>query len=374
MRKIMRAISGKFGKKGQSTVLFATMLPVFVGAASLAIEVGYVQMAKGQMQSMADAAALAGVRELVMDDFAGARNQASTVVASNSVAGKPIGIDPSSDVEFGRWESGAFVSTEAGANAVRVTIRKTAQSSNGALPLFLAPVIGVSNVDVEVSGVATLANIDLMLVIDRSGSMDDDTQYQWQCCWTRVAVGGIQPMDTLRVAAKSFLNDLDAEVDQVGVVSYSSEASSPVEQMLTANFVGAQSAIDDVDQPGGWTHIGDGILKAMGELNSERARGSTVKVIILLSDGAPTCRESGQCGSSTSIGNDGRDYARAMADQANSNNFIIHTISLGSGADRALMQDIAQRTGGGEFFAATGSDLSVVFQQIRERIPVRLVN
>lgn len=373
LKRVISKVFKNLGEKGQSTVLYAAMLPVFLGATSIAVEVGYIHMAKMQMQGVADAAALAGVRELVADDLAGARNKAVEIVSSNSVVGSPIAVDMADDIEFGRWESGSFTAAQTGANAVRVTVRMTHDSPNGALPLYFAPILGIDAINVEVTGIATLANIDLMLVLDRSGSMDDDTQYQWQCCWNRVVVGGIQPMDTMRVAAKSFVDDLDSEVDQVGVSSYSTAASSPVEQVLTTNFAASKTAIDDVPAPGGWTHIGDGILKAIAELNSPRARGSTVKMIILLSDGAPTCRADGQCGSSSWYVNGGREYARSAADQANTNNFIIHTISLGSGADRTLMQDIAQRTGGSEFFAATGADLSQVFEQIRERIPVRLV-
>ena len=378
---IKSAFSNFLDEKGQVLVIFAVFLPVLLGVASLAVEVGYIYMAKSEMQVAADAAALASVRELVADDFAGARTQAITVARANNVAGREIVLNGTRDVEFGRWESKGFTVTNSGANAVRVTIREFEGSPDGGLPLFIAPLFGIDSFKVEVTAIATLASIDLVLVLDRSGSMDDDSVFRWffrrtrqgrRCCFRRLVVGGIQPMDTMRAAAISFVGDLDAEVDQVGVVSYSSRASSPMEQTLTNDFSRATAAIRDVARPGGFTNIGDGMAKAISELKSGRERGSTVKIIILLSDGEPTCRSNGSCGSFSSIVNAGKTYALEKADEAKSSNFIVHTISLGSRADRSLMQGIASRADGSEFFAGTGAALSQVFQSIRERIPVRL--
>lgn len=361
-----------FGERGQMIALFAIMLPVLLGVAALAVEVGYIYLSKNEMQISADAAALASVRELVADDFSGARDQAEKVASANTVAGRKVVLNGTRDVEFGRWENSVFTVTQAGANAVRVTIREFEGSPEGGLPLYIAPIIGINSFKVEASAIATLANIDLVLVLDRSGSMDDDTLRYWRCCWWRYIVGGLQPMDQMRNAAKSFIGDLDSEVDRVGVVSYSSSARQ--EQTLTNNFHGAMKAIDNVPNPSGWTNIGDGLDKAIQELKSSRVRGSTVKVIILLSDGVPTCRPNGLCGGRYYIVSAGKEYALEKAEEAKSNNFIIHTISLGTGPDRPLMQDIASRADGSEFFAATGASLSQVFENIRKRIPVRLAS
>ena len=119
-KSVISKMSKILGVKGQSTILFAAMLPVYVGAGSFAIEVGYIYMAKSQMQVAAEAAALAGVRELVVGDYSEARAQAASMVSSNSVAGHPIEIDRDNDVEFGRMENGSFVPQRSGANAVRV--------------------------------------------------------------------------------------------------------------------------------------------------------------------------------------------------------------------------------------------------------------
>jgi len=146
---IKSAFSNFLDEKGQVLVIFAVFLPVLLGVASLAVEVGYIYMAKSEMQVAADAAALASVRELVADDFAGARTQAITVARANNVAGREIVLNGTRDVEFGRWESKGFTVTNSGANAVRVTIREFEGSPDGGLPLFIAPLFGIDSFKVE---------------------------------------------------------------------------------------------------------------------------------------------------------------------------------------------------------------------------------
>jgi Flp pilus assembly protein TadG len=342
--------------KGQVMLLFASVLPIFLGMTTMSVEVGMIYMTKNQLQVTADAAALASVQEIIANDPVGARNRAVSVAASNTVNGKAVALDPANDVEFGRWVNGAFVPDNVNTDAVRVTARRTSQSANGALPLYFAP---------TATAVAKLANVDLVLVLDRSGSMDDDTVYQ-----NGVPVNGIQPMDSLRVAAKSFVDDLKQDFDNVGIVSYSSEGSKDEE--ITSDLQKIKAKIDDIDQPKGYTNIGDGIDEALDEFRSNRARTSTVKIMVLLSDGAPTCTATGSCNTSSWTKQSGTDHAIAKAAEAAAGDIIIHTISLGAGADRTLMQQIAQATGGKEFFSANGSGLSAVFEEVRKQIPVRL--
>jgi Mg-chelatase subunit ChlD len=366
MNKILRKIIFN-QEKGQVMILFAAVLPIFIGITSMSVEVGMMYYAKNQLQITADASALAAVQELIANDPVGARNRAMAMAASNTVTGNSIALDPATDIEFGRWANGQFVPDGVNADAVRVTARRTSQSANGALPLYFAPLLGFNEVDITATAVAKLANIDLMLVLDRSGSMDDDTVYQ-----NGVPVNGIQPMDALRVAAKSFIDDLKQGFDNVGIVSYSRSSSSPIDLRITSDLQVAKAGIDNIPQPNSYTNIGDGMDKALREFRSNRARTSTAKIMVLLSDGAPTCTESGSCNLSSWTRQRGIDYALAKAAEAAAGDIIIHTISLGAGADRTLMQQIAQATGGKEFFSSSGSDLSQVFQDIKEEIPVRL--
>ena len=84
----------------------------------------------------------------------------------------------------------------------------------------------------------------------------------------------------------------------------------------------------------------------------------TTKVVILLSDGRanlpvdePTARE----------------YARAKARDAASDNIKIYTIGFGDEADQVLLQEIANITGGGYFFAPDGDALEAIYRELGTR-------
>lgn len=102
------------------------------------------------------------------------------------------------------------------------------------------------------------------------------------------------------------------------------------------------------------TNIGGGLQMAINELKSARARDNARKIIILLSDGVPNIDSAG-----TYVGDgaaSAMEYCRVMAQQAATEGFTIHTVSVGSYADRAIMQEIAQIGGGIEFYAAGNPD------------------
>lgn len=84
------------------------------------------------------------------------------------------------------------------------------------------------------------------------------------------------------------------------------------------------------------TNIGDGLQKAVDELSSARNRSTARKVIVLMSDGA------------SNTGPNAADIAQIAADQ----NMRIYTVSVGFGADRNMMQQIATIGDGQEFYAA----------------------
>jgi hypothetical protein len=124
------------------------------------------------------------------------------------------------------------------------------------------------------------------------------------------------------------------------------------------------------------TNLGAALGQAIAELSSSRARPNARKIIILLSDGLPNVDESGN---STSDGASGAvNYTRNQASIAAERGMQVHTVSVGAGADRALMQDIASIGGGIEFYAGGTPEeyaeaLQNIFRRIGGRRPVRLI-
>ena len=189
-------------------------------------------------------------------------------------------------------------------------------------------------------------NLDVMLLLDKSGSMS-----------------GSKIADA-KVASKNFIDFLDVSYDNVGLVGFSHsswDSDAYLYENLTTDYSQVKDTIDNIDQIGyGWplgsTNTGDAINKGNAELSSP----TNVKVEILLSDGVPTM----PFGSGTV--DDPEDYAFAIghAQTAADNNIVIYTISLGGDANQAFMQQIADMTGGTHYYAPSSSDLNAIFTEI----------
>ena len=197
--------------------------------------------------------------------------------------------------------------------------------------------------------------LDVMLVLDVSGSMDDDCPPP------------ICKITDAKNASKFFVTKLNESFDQAGLANYSTRAQvlQTLLVMTTSNKTVLNNSIDSLCRGGyncgsGTTNIADGIGNATGELTSARARSDSNKIQILLSDGLPN------------VPNVPTATQRALnrSKEACLNNIKIYTISLGTDANRTLMQEIARITGGKEYYAPTSSTLQEIFQNISQEITI----
>lgn len=186
-------------RRGNIILLSAFVITMVLGFAAFSIDIGYLAVAKGQLQAAVDAATLAAAMELnpnidqtVVET--NVKNAASEVAALNPVGNhRGLLLDPTVDIELGRrdWDSVnssfvfSFGSTAVPYNIVRVTGRlddvfnpATGLKENRKLPLFFAPAIDQDNVIMKVGSVATYQPRDMVLVLDYSGSMNDDTEFK----------------------------------------------------------------------------------------------------------------------------------------------------------------------------------------------------
>jgi Mg-chelatase subunit ChlD len=158
---------------------------------------------------------------------------------------------------------------------------------------------------------------DIMLVVDRSGSMAAD--------------GGNppEPLESAKQAAKSFVR-LVRDTDLVGYLSYATNPSKPIEQTLSANPALIEASIQktamgtDGTQ---YTNMGAAIEVATTELTSERHREDARKVIVLLTDGdvtRPLNPKTNQADREYAA-----LYARTKAGEAKDKDVTIYTIGFG---------------------------------------------
>jgi Mg-chelatase subunit ChlD len=209
-------------------------------------------------------------------------------------------------------------------------------------PSYITPTVGNQTVSVSLTKLSPGEGrrlLDVVLVLDRSLSME----------------GG--PIADAKIAAKAFVDLLDPAYDQVGLVSYSTDAT--LDHQLTNDFEAVKTTIDGISTYG-YTNIGGAIEEATGELTSPRAREDSVKVQVLLSDGIANVYDDTFCGVTGCP--EAAEYALDAAEAAANEDITIFGISLGEGADQELMEDIASE--GYYAHAPSSSDLQYLFESI----------
>ncbi|MEO2032747.1 MAG: pilus assembly protein TadG-related protein, partial [Planctomycetaceae bacterium] len=163
-------------RRGTVAILAAMMLVFLMGMAAFAVDLAYLGLVREQMQTAADAAALAASDELVntweaeetqvASALETARNIAAITAMSNRMSGKPgTFIDGDRDLRFGArlWDSqlGDYVESwgQPPYNLVEVTVRRTESSDrlDGVVPLFFARALGREHAGLQTTSVVALS-------------------------------------------------------------------------------------------------------------------------------------------------------------------------------------------------------------------------
>ena len=170
-RQIPRRLSSFLANQdGAIAIVIALMLPVLLGFAGLAVDMGHSYAVKSQLKNAADAGALRGARALVpytgspeTPNWALALSKAPEAVKLNRADNKQL---TDSVVTYGYWsfttsppslQSAGISPTANDFPAVRVTVSKTAGSNGGPISMYLASFLGVLPADVGATSVAIIS-------------------------------------------------------------------------------------------------------------------------------------------------------------------------------------------------------------------------
>jgi photosystem II stability/assembly factor-like uncharacterized protein/uncharacterized protein YegL len=223
-----------------------------------------------------------------------------------------------------------LVTTAAIATTMAITDWGMAQSPEDPTPLPVTPAVtsvhppshsGTNSNSPEITGV------DIVLVIDRSGSMG----------------GG--DLDDAQLAAQQFVDLMDLSQDQVALVSFSS--SETLDHPLTQDGDSVKSAIDLLSSGGG-TVIDKGITLAQTELERSRHIADNAPGMIILSDGQ---------------NNDGPDPVTQAANQAKLAGIRIFSIGLSSNVDEQTLEGAAS-SADDYYFAPSSAELQEIYAKI----------
>ena len=201
-----------------------------------------------------------------------------------------------------------------------------------------------------------------------------------------------QPMRGAVEAAKRFVSRTDPAYDQIGLVSYSTDVTTQNELQCQRRLGAAKctpsvitntviASLDNLHADGA-TAIPGAMrrgIEVLSNTGGHYGRPGAAHIMILMTDG-----EANNLSNTEAVCDDDpnlwpQDSERAKdcmvyyARQARNNGIVIYSITLGKSADHEVMMYIAELTGGVHRHADRPEDLDTIFDELYNRIFLRLV-
>lgn len=245
---------------GTVLIAFALLLMVLLGFVALSMEAGRWFVVRAELSKTVDAAALAAAKNISNPNVS-PRTLAAEFCSEN-FAGGYLGTPASGT------GSPSFNIQMIGGDKVQVDGRVSATA-------ILARLFGVDLVPIVSSGVAQKRDVEIMMVLDRSGSMSGT------------------PIADLKRAARSFVDfftDTQAQ-DRMGLISFATSVT--VNQPLGINYVTSMRTAIDAMTAVGATNAEDALDQADGPQGLTNQNGvpgdaRVQQFLIFFSDGRPT--------------------------------------------------------------------------------------
>ena len=246
----MRYPSFLRNRRGGVLVFVTVGSVALLGLAGLALDGGMAYLTRAKLSRAVDAGTLAAARTLRQGQK-NAEKEAFAVATANGVTA--VGA--------------TTVSIEFGTNAkLQQTVLMRARRT---IPMLFSRVVGKYEMTIGAVAEATVPPIDMVLVVDRSGSLE--TQKSWV---------------PLQNAVKDFVKYFDDDIDQMGMTSFQVRANDEV--LLTHKFKGAITGGISGMNAAGDTNTGEGLRLGFEQLRLPNVRPGATKVVVFFTDGRPT--------------------------------------------------------------------------------------
>ncbi|MBI1788075.1 MAG: VWA domain-containing protein [Acidobacteria bacterium] len=237
-----------------------TMLAV-LPIIGMAVDIGMIYLVQTRLSAAIDAGALAGARSFqrgmdLASQTASAQDTASRYFRANFPKGY-LGTDPNSP------DPTIDVAVAGAKRTVTITSTVTA-------PMYFLRYLTINSAPVTVTGQATRGDVNLIMVMDRSGSLANS--------------GSCTPM---KAAAVGFVDKFSEGRDNVGLVTFARSSTKNFPASLT--FKTSSPSVTDIINNiscAGWTFGSGGLAMGYEELQRLNQPGA-LNVIVYFTDGMP---------------------------------------------------------------------------------------
>ena len=250
-------------QRGIIILTFTVSLAFIILILGLAIDASLCYLIKGRLQSAADAAALAAARSLNLNQTQQQTADAQTASGNFFNADFPSGF-------LGTTTSTVTTTLVYGGGNAQNTVSITAAAHVNA-PAYFMRWLGYANVPVAANGTATRRDINLIMILDQSGSM---TTTQPGTSQTACAI--------MKTSAASFVDMFSNNRDTMGLVVFNGANATAFAPSSNFNS-GMKSAINNINCNGN-TGTAGGLNRAYNELRTLN-NPTKLNVIMLFTDG-----------------------------------------------------------------------------------------
>jgi len=358
-------------RSGAVLPLLAFGMIVIVILAAFAINIAYLELCRTEMYVASDSASRAAGREFTVSNSTDqARIRGRQAAELNTVAGKALTLTDG-DFVFGRSNRDSLNSrysfTPGGShpNAVEVTVRRTNESANGPIPVLIPNPFEVSGVNSTQTARANQTEVDIAIVLDRSGSMAFASNEFSSLKLPRAAPPGwnfngpvpnpSRWLDAVN-AVGGFMNEQTASTvsESVSLATYNHDVA--IDRGLTSDYSSILAGMQHYSNHfvEGDTNIGGGIRTGVQALATQHSRPYASKVMIVLTDGIDTMNSN----------------PVSAAQEAARQKIMVFAITFSGEARQDTMRQVAEEGLGKHYHATSGTTLTAVFRDIARQLPI----